>query len=215
LPANIYARNDCKNYPTKQFGRKFYKTLKELKEMYLRVLVPIDGSEYSLKAIEAAAKVTDPKKGFATVLTVLEPSVMQLPQTYLERITLYDASIPAVVIPKSTHDVMLERARIIVTKAQEILTSSGIRSEGKVIKGKPVKSIIDEAKAEGSDLIVIGSHGIGGMAKLLLGSVSSRVVEEAPCSVLVVRRNSRNQNNRLADILSSLKDLRFLLQRNG
>jgi len=155
--------------------------------MYFRVLVPVDGSEFSLKAIEAAARITDPKKGFATILTVIEPGVMQLPQTYLERITLYDAAIPAVAIPKSTHDDIVERARIIVNKAQEILTSSGIRSEGKVVRGKPVKAIVDEAKAENSDLIVIGSHGLGGMAKLLLGSVSSKVVEEAPCSVLVVR----------------------------
>jgi universal stress protein A len=46
---------------------------------------------------------------------------------------------------------------------------------------------VDEARREKADLIVVGSHGRSGMAKLLLGSVAAHVVSHAPCSVLVVR----------------------------
>lgn len=158
--------------------------------MFKKALIPIDGSEYSLKAIEIASKIIDPDDGEAIVLTVVEPGVMQMPQTYLERITLYDASIPPVVLPKGAHDQALERASLIVTKAQEILTSSGLRAEGRVLRGDPVKTIVQEAKKEQVDIIIIGSRGNSGVAKLLLGSVSSRVVQEAPCSVLVVKNLS-------------------------
>ncbi|MDP7976006.1 MAG: universal stress protein [Thermoprotei archaeon] len=156
--------------------------------MFRKVLIPIDGSEYSLKALEIAAKITDPRKGVAVVVTVIEPGVMQLPQTYLERLSMYDSSLPTGIIPKGSHDEGIERAELIVTKAHEILTSAGIKTEMKILRGKPVKSIIESAKEEKADLIIIGSHGLGGLSKLLLGSVSSKVVEEAPCSVLVVRR---------------------------
>ena len=158
--------------------------------MFRKVLIPIDGSEYSLKALEIAARIIDPKKGLAIVMTVIEPGVIQVPQTYLERISMYDTSIPTGIIPKGSHDEGIERAQLIVTKAHEILTSAGIKTESKILRGRPVKSIIQLAKEEGVELIIIGSHGLGGLGKLLLGSVTSKVVEEAPCSVLVVRRGS-------------------------
>jgi nucleotide-binding universal stress UspA family protein len=54
--------------------------------------------------------------------------------------------------------------------------------------GDPRSVLIEAARREKSDLLVIGSHGRSGMAKLLLGSVASHVVGHAPCSVLVVKR---------------------------
>ena len=56
-----------------------------------------------------------------------------------------------------------------------------------VVDGKPDLEIVAYARAHGSDLIVMGSHGRGGMSHLLLGSVAEKVVRTAPCPVMTVR----------------------------
>lgn len=57
--------------------------------------------------------------------------------------------------------------------------------------GRPAVVIADQALARGTDLIVMGTHGRGGVAHLLLGSVAERVVRTAPCPVLTVRNTAR------------------------
>ncbi|HEV8128563.1 MAG TPA: universal stress protein [Candidatus Eisenbacteria bacterium] len=71
--------------------------------------------------------------------------------------------------------------------AAKALTSAGLKATAKLLSGDPRHALLDEAKRERVDLIVVGSHGRSGMAKLLLGSVASHIVTHAPCSVLVVR----------------------------
>jgi nucleotide-binding universal stress UspA family protein len=57
----------------------------------------------------------------------------------------------------------------------------------KVEVGRPDKAIVQRAKIEGSDLIVIATHGRSGLAHILLGSVTEKVVRTAPCPVLTIR----------------------------
>ncbi len=54
-------------------------------------------------------------------------------------------------------------------------------------EGDPADSILEAAQSEGADLIVVGSHGRGGLERALIGSVSDQVIRRAPCPVLVVR----------------------------
>ena len=61
---------------------------------------------------------------------------------------------------------------------------SGPHSAG---KGDPATMIVDEAEHEGADVIVMGTRGLNTAKRWLMGSVSSRVVQHAPCNVLVVR----------------------------
>jgi len=60
-----------------------------------------------------------------------------------------------------------------------------------VLAGDPRQTLLDVAQSERADLIVVGSHGRSGLAKMMLGSVSSHVVTHAPCSVLVVKQTGR------------------------
>ena len=71
--------------------------------------------------------------------------------------------------------------------AAKALESAGLRAKAKVLSGDARRALIDEARREKVDLIVVGSHGRSGVAKLVLGSVASHIVTHAPCSVLVVR----------------------------
>ena len=58
-----------------------------------------------------------------------------------------------------------------------------------IVSGTPTSTIVECARSRGADLIVMGTHGRGGMAHVLLGSVAERVVRTAPCSVLTLRDN--------------------------
>jgi nucleotide-binding universal stress UspA family protein len=75
----------------------------------------------------------------------------------------------------------------LVSRAEQKLQGTGLKTEARILHGDPRVALVDTARTEGADLIVIGSHGRTGLAKLLLGSVASHVVTHAPCSVMVVK----------------------------
>jgi nucleotide-binding universal stress UspA family protein len=72
-------------------------------------------------------------------------------------------------------------------KAAAELRGAKLRVTSRALAGDPRHTIVEEARRDKTDLVVVGSHGRSGVAKLLLGSVASHVVSHAPCSVLVVR----------------------------
>ena len=78
-------------------------------------------------------------------------------------------------------------ARELAERASAELRGSGIEVAPVMVAADPRSALIDEAREEHADLIVVGSHGRSGLSKLLLGSVASHVVAHAPCSVLVVK----------------------------
>lgn len=61
------------------------------------------------------------------------------------------------------------------------------QSQLEIVSGDPAEEIVRLANLYGADLIAIGSRGLTGLSRILAGSVSSQVVEDAPCSVLVVK----------------------------
>jgi nucleotide-binding universal stress UspA family protein len=76
--------------------------------------------------------------------------------------------------------------------------AAGIMTTSEVLVGTPSKAIVQAAASQGSDLIVIGTHGRGALAHFILGSVAERVVRTAQCPVLTVRDTSR-----IADALAA------------
>ena len=74
-----------------------------------------------------------------------------------------------------------------VNAAEEIVASAGMKTETAVLEGSPKRRIVEESKAWGADLIVVGSHGRRGLTRYLLGSVSEAVAMHAHCSVEVIR----------------------------
>jgi nucleotide-binding universal stress UspA family protein len=75
-----------------------------------------------------------------------------------------------------------------VALAHAFLRERGIEAEMKVAEGNPAEKIVEEARARRCDLIIVGTRGLGPMSRLLLGSVSSRVAETAPCPVTIAGR---------------------------
>ena len=83
------------------------------------------------------------------------------------------------------HESLLQEAHQQLATRLAIISDEG--ATGEVLVGKPARRITEAASEKNADLIVMGTHGRGGVAHLLMGSVAERVVRTAPCPVLTVR----------------------------
>lgn len=144
---------------------------------YRRVLAPTDFSEPSLKALDYALTLAEPAGGAVRLIHVLEPS-----SDYLNFDTL------SVLRPD-------EEAS---TRCQEELgrlaherrhNRASITCQMSV--GRPSAEIVQAAKDFRAELLVVSTHGRTGLKHLLLGSVAERIVRNAPCPVLIVRKHER------------------------
>jgi nucleotide-binding universal stress UspA family protein len=81
----------------------------------------------------------------------------------------------------------LKDARKLLKQSVRKLTQAGFAAEAVCQRGKPAEEIMKAASQQKADLIVMGAKGLGAVARFLLGSVSTRVVQHSSCSVLVVR----------------------------
>lgn len=133
------------------------------------LLLATDGSESAGPAIEEAINIARTCSGRLTVLSVVEVN----PE--------YEALAPELVdkAEKETKD-HLESVR-------KRAASQGVRCEIVSHQGEePYRSIVEEAAGRKADMIVMGSHGRTGLRRLLMGSVTARVIGHAPCKVMVV-----------------------------
>ena len=80
-----------------------------------------------------------------------------------------------------------EVAESVVKRAARDALSKGVEVETHARQGHPAEVIIEVANQEHADLIVVGSRGLTGIQRYLLGSVSSKVSEHAHCNVMIVR----------------------------
>ena len=136
----------------------------------MKILVPVDGSAYSLKAVETAC---DLAKSQAPATVVLTAVAVQIPE--LEE-GVYIA------------EKMKVQAEIALVKAKAVAQGKGVTAEVILATGaSPADEIVQVAKDQQADLIVIGSRGLAGKTRSFLGSTASQVVTYSPCSVLVVK----------------------------
>jgi nucleotide-binding universal stress UspA family protein len=145
--------------------------------MYRHILIAIDGSDCSLIAAEQGLSLAHAVGATVTAITVTPTwkavglSELALGHTEEE----YEASA------KAYGDKCLERV-------QERAAGTGIACEViQVMHAHPYEAIVDAADTRACDLIVVGSHGRRGVARLLLGSEASKVLARSKVSVLVCR----------------------------
>ena len=135
-----------------------------------KIIVGYDGSENGRRALERAAALTG-KDGELTVVSV----VAAAPTTGSR-----GPSTTPVVLEAAEHKRMLD-------EAASVLAGRGLSVETVEAFGDAGHGIVHEADQRGADLIVVGTRGRNVVERLLLGSVSSKVVQNAHCDVLVVR----------------------------
>lgn len=141
-----------------------------------RILFPTDFSETSKAAEKAACDLADRFGAELHVLHVLHDFFLTMPQT-----------AAALLIPPKLLDDIINQAEAEIQKIPSAAWASGKRVVRLVRIGSTYDTIVQYAKDNAIDLIVIGTHGRSGVPHVLLGSVAERVVQHAPCSVLTIR----------------------------
>lgn len=148
--------------------------------MYKRILVPTDGSERSVKAVEGAARFARPLGAtlvvMTVVMTVVEPySYTNLAEYRPESIEQYDERVTA------EAEERLEAAR-------KIAVAAGVEVKTVMVKSfSPAEAIIEQAEKNGCDIIFMASHGRKGIAAVLLGSETQKVLTHSHFPVMVYR----------------------------
>jgi nucleotide-binding universal stress UspA family protein len=142
--------------------------------MYRRILVPVDGSETSTRAVVAALQMARENGGRIRLVHALDE---------LAYLSGYEYSADLL---KAARD---QGARVL-EDAQTMASSAGVPADGKLVEtaGRRLGELVaEEARNWEADLVVVGTHGRRGMSRILLGSGAEQVLRMAPVPVLAVR----------------------------
>ncbi len=137
-----------------------------------RILVPLDFSEPSLRALDEAVEFNRPYEAELILLSVVERGFYESP-----------------LLVRDSGALLENQARATEEKLEEICRSlgkKGVKCRTFVEFGAAYQAIIEAAKKVHANLIVISTHGRTGLAHVLIGSVAERVVQHAVCPVLVI-----------------------------
>ncbi|MBE0643573.1 MAG: universal stress protein [Bacteroidetes bacterium] len=144
-----------------------------------RIVVPIDFSEYSKKAFRYAIDFAKTFNAEMILVYVVEPII------YPADFSFGQVALPS--IERELHDRSLEQLNALIqTEVPE-----GITARSVIRSGKPFVEIIQLAKEEKAELIIIATHGHSGIEHVLFGSTAEKVVRKAPCPVLSLRSPER------------------------
>ncbi|MEM4735197.1 MAG: universal stress protein [Candidatus Thorarchaeota archaeon] len=137
------------------------------------ILVPVDGSTYSERALKYACLMAGPLQAEVIVLHVVPMLVSAA--------TTHDTSAPHpyLTLQKVGED--------IIARAKLLADRLGCRITEMMLHGEPASQIIAVAQEKNVDLIIMGSRGMGTIKRILVGSNSDRVIRQASCPVMVVR----------------------------
>ena len=134
------------------------------------ILVGTDFSESSQAAVDTGRNFARASGAKLTLLHVCSPGVQALGAAGMEE---------GMAIGRSVHEAL--------AALKDRLTGVAESHVDLVMSPSPAAAIVDYAAANGVDLVIVGSHGLEGAGRFLLGSVAERVMRHAPCSVLVAR----------------------------
>jgi len=141
--------------------------------LFTKILVPVDGSDNSYRALDAALILSEKLGSNITVLHVME----EVPITHIESQKLLSELLEN--YKKENQDIL--------SKCTEIARKKGVTINTILLQGNPASKILDFSKKEKYDIVIMGSRGLGKFKELILGSVSSKIVHHSSCEVLLIR----------------------------
>ncbi|HSL52153.1 MAG TPA: universal stress protein [Candidatus Deferrimicrobiaceae bacterium] len=141
-----------------------------------RILHPTDFSKASSGAFKRAVDMAKGNRAELLLVHVLAPAVPVVADGYISPQVYEDMANATRAYGQKHLDALVRKAK-----------QAGARVRGLLLEGIPHERIAQAARSRKADLVVIGTHGRTGFAKLFLGSVASRVLTVAPCPVLTVR----------------------------
>ena len=144
--------------------------------MFKRILVPTDGSDITAKAVQTAISLAREHGATLSTISVKEP----FPYSAISEMQ----PVP----PQEFYDAQERIAAARVKDVVEAAKAAGVTCDGHTVEAlHPWEAILDLAKTRQCDLVVMASHGRRGVAALLLGSETSRVLTHSEIPVLVIK----------------------------
>jgi len=150
-----------------------------------RILVPVDYSDASMQVLPFAESLADSSETELHLLHVNQPVVVY-------------ASLGGAVAPMSAATPVLPTPLELETKLRHATGLESVpqaRTKRVVVQGMPATAIVDYAKENDVDLIVMSTHGHTGLTRLLMGSVAESVVRTACCPVMTLNAGAINQDD--------------------
>ena len=141
--------------------------------MFSKILVPIDGSENSIRAFNYALYLSKNLKGEITTLHIADAP----PTVYIQSQKALDELL----------EKYAEGRNKIFDEYQRLAEKEDIKTKTELVFGDPGKEIIKFSLKNQSNVIVMGNRGIGHLKEMFLGSVSNMVIRDTKCPVLLVK----------------------------
>jgi nucleotide-binding universal stress UspA family protein len=146
-----------------------------------KILIATDGSESAEKAANLGIKIAGLSGAKVYAVYVIDTSPYY--------------SIPLdQVWSKEVYEQFEKVGHEIVSSVEINAKADGLEAESVVLNGDPAERILNFAEEQNVDMIVVGSHGKGGFERLVIGSVSEKVVRHAKSPVLVFREQKKEKN---------------------
>jgi nucleotide-binding universal stress UspA family protein len=143
--------------------------------MYKRILVPLDGSALAEAALSHAEQLAASGGGELVLLRVV--------------ISPYSIVAPDLVLAGQSidQDILQQQAEQYLRALAARLAGQGIAVRTVTCPGPVAEAILDHARSGDADIIVMSTHGRGGISRWVYGSVADRILQAAPCPVLLIR----------------------------
>jgi nucleotide-binding universal stress UspA family protein len=140
--------------------------------MFENILLAVDGSDHALHAAQVAASLAKAMNSQTLrIVVAYDPIPVHLGDPYMQEAI----------------NTRLNETEQIMQKAVQAVGAVPAEIHTELIEGDPAEVVIEVAQTRESNVIVMGSRGLGKLAGLVLGSTSQKVVSHAPCPVLIVR----------------------------
>jgi len=177
--------------------------------MLKRILVPLDGSPLAESALTVAVRIAHTSDGTIVLLRVIGVSTTYTPYVYGSDM----AQSPE--LAQDLMDMEQENAEKYLAEIARLDILAGIQVESTVIPGSAGIAIIDTAKEEKVDLIVMSSHGETGFKRLALGSVGQYVSRHSPVPVLILQGDESTPLSAFPDPKHPLRSITALVALDG
>jgi len=137
------------------------------------ILIPIDGSDYSMRAAEYGISIAKMLDAQIMVVYIMDQIVLD--------------QISKVTDREDVERDLKKDGQQYINYVLSVAQKEGVKAASLLVKGRPFEQIVHLAKGLSMDLIVMGTYGLRGAERILIGSVAEKVIEYSPCPVIVVK----------------------------
>ena len=160
----------------------------------MKILIASDGSEHSELALDDTIQQSWPSGSEFRIVSIVDNSF----------------------IPSSANDKQTVRAQSVVDSAvakMRAALGSSCTIEGQVLQGYPKSELAKIAESSKCDLLIVGSRGLKGIKRVVLGSVSHSLLVAVPCSIRIVRRSPKTESQKVLVSLDTSDESQLVINR--